>query len=279
MTTVSLEFLDTGACRASEHHLVRGGARRAVRCHALVGLIRHPERGVILWDTGYAPRVIEATNHFPYRLYRLVTPLLLDGAQDARTQLAGRSIAAEAVGTVIISHFHADHVAGLLDFPAATVVTAAGAWPDARRRRGFSALRRGVLPSLLPRDLSRRIRTAVRFDGAPIPGIGPTLDLFGDGSVRLARLPGHARGQLGALLNTTDGPVLLAADACWHRRSIRERRPPHPIADLVADDPRLVKATIGALADLHEAWPTLRIVPTHCPESYHELFGRSAYLE
>src|SRR5579862_6933840 len=78
-TDVQLQchILDTGHCLAEEKFLLRGGRNRIVECHSLVALLGHPTRGWLLWDSGYAPRMWEATKRFPFRMYRWVTPLRL----------------------------------------------------------------------------------------------------------------------------------------------------------------------------------------------------------
>ena len=152
--TLQCHILDTGYCLAWEHHILQGGRHRRVACHSLAALLCHPEQGWLLWDTGYAPRMLEAT------------------------------------------------------------------------RRGLHALSRAFIPDLLPGDFSARARFLTSFEGPSLPALGPTNDLFGDGSLLLLRLPGHACGQLGLLAHTERGRILFAADGCWQRRSIRECRPP-----------------------------------------------------
>jgi len=49
-----------------------------------------------------------------------------------------------------------------------------------------------------------------------------TLDLFGDGSVRLVSTVGHSPGHLSVLRRTAAGPLLLAGDAAYTRRAIAE---------------------------------------------------------
>jgi hypothetical protein len=62
---VECYILDTGYCLASEHHLIQGGQRRPIQCHSLVALIKHPDQGWLLWDTGYAPRMLSETRRWP----------------------------------------------------------------------------------------------------------------------------------------------------------------------------------------------------------------------
>ncbi len=261
----------TGHCLASERHLIRGGRRVKVACHSLVALLRHPTHGWLLWDAGYALRMLEETRRLPYRLYRAITPLRLRPELAAVEQIKRWGLITPDIGQVIISHFHADHIAGLRDFPRARFIASVSAYQSISGRRGFSALRRGMIPALLPEDFENRADLLPDFSGSALPGLGPTHDLFGDGSLILVNLPGHARGQIGMLAQTAQGKILFAADACWLARSIRERKPPHPITNLLVDDPHAVRTTIDHLADFAQAHPGITIIPSHCPETFaHE---------
>src|SRR6202043_1176341 len=115
-------MLDTGYCLAWESHVLQGGQHRRIVCHSLVALLRHPEHGWLLWDTGYAPRMLEVTRRLPFRLYRYATPLRLRPDLAVVAQLQQRGLAARDIRRVLISHFHADHIAGLRDFPAAELI-------------------------------------------------------------------------------------------------------------------------------------------------------------
>jgi glyoxylase-like metal-dependent hydrolase (beta-lactamase superfamily II) len=268
--------LDTGYCLASEHHLIWGGRRRTVHCHALAVLLHHPEHGWFLWDTGYAPRMLDETRRLPWSLYRRATPLRLESSQPAVAQLHRWNLTADDIGHIVISHFHADHVAGLKDFPSAKLVVHHLAYADIAARRGFGAVRRAYIPALIPADFHERAHLLPHFTGPSLPDLGTTFDLWGDESVVLVELPGHARGQIGMLARTVDGPVLFAADACWLRRSILENRAPAPITDLFVDDARALRHTLARLHEFATMRPDTRIVPTHCPDTYAELFGRPA---
>ncbi|NNJ13604.1 MBL fold metallo-hydrolase [Chloroflexales bacterium ZM16-3] len=262
----TLLLLDTGHCLVSAHHVMRGVGREPMACRALVALIGHPQHGWTLFDTGYAPRMLEATRRLPWRLYRLATPLRIRPEQAAVRQLAQIGLAPADIRRVIISHFHADHVAGLRDFPDVPVIASAEAFVSIAGRRGLNALRRAHIPALMPDDMAARAVALPAFTGPPLPHLGPTHDLFGDGSLLLVNLPGHARGQIGALLQTESGPVLLAADGAWTSRAIREQRPPARLTYFFVDDARAVGRTLANLGAFAAARPDVRIVPCHCPE-------------
>ena len=271
MTRVSLRWLDTGYCTAHESVLLPGAPHRTIRCHALVGLLHHSDYGWGLWDTGYAPRMLTATDRMPWRWYRAATPLHIRPEQAVAAQLPALGLHPADIRWVLLSHLHADHVAGLRDFPTAQVFVSRQAADDLRGRRGLNALRRAILPALFPDDWEARIRTIDTFVDAPLPGLGPTHDLFGDGSVRLVPLPGHACGQIGALVATEAGEVLLAADGAWHRRAIRDILPPRRVTFLFADAPAQIRPTLARLHAFAAARPDVPIVPTHCPEAFEEL--------
>lgn len=265
---VRVRLLDTGFCRVAAGQVLRGAPRGTIDCHALVALVEHPSRGLVLWDAGYAPRMLDALRPWPFPLYARATPLHIDPDLAAAAQLARMGVAPAGVGHVIVSHFHADHIAGLPDFPAAAIVADADAIEGVLGLEGLAALRRGFVPALMPADFVERARPVYSFDGPAVAPFGPSHDLFGDGALLLVRLPGHARGQLGLLVQTAAGAVLLAADGAWHSRSIRERRGPGRAGYLLADDPRALDATLAKLHGFALANPGALIVPTHCPESY-----------
>lgn len=260
--------LDTGYCLAWEHHVLRGGRRRKIACHSIAALLGHPRYGWTLWDTGYAPRMLQATRRLPFLLYRLATPLRLRPDLAVVAQLDRWALQPADIRRVILSHFHADHVAGLRDFPLAEVIATRSAYAHAVSYSGLSALRRGLIPALLPDDMRERVSLLPSFEGPPLPGLGPTHDLFGDGSTLLVALPGHARGQIGLLVSTQRGRLLFAADACWLSRAVHEERPPHPLTSLFVDDARAARKTLHALHTFTLACPDVSLVPSHCPEAF-----------
>jgi glyoxylase-like metal-dependent hydrolase (beta-lactamase superfamily II) len=266
-------LLDTGYCLAHESLMMRGGRRQAVACHSLVALIHHPQQGWGLWDTGYAPRMVEATARWPFRLFRSITPLRLRPELAVAAQLPRWGLAPRDIRWVILSHLHADHVAGLLDFPVARVILTVEAYEGVAGRRGVSALAHAFIPDLLPADFARRVTPIRECAGPTLPALGSTHDLFGDGSLLLMPLPGHARGQIGLLAATAERRILFAADGAWLARAIRERRLPHPLTYLIVDDRRALRHTLDRLHDFAQRCPAVALVPTHCPEAYEREVG------
>ncbi|KEQ27763.1 MBL fold metallo-hydrolase [Paenibacillus tyrfis] len=266
---VKLRLFAAGYCTHPEWVTLRGGSLRSCHIPAIFACIKHPVFGAIVVDTGYSERFIRETNRLPERLYRMITPVVFREEESAVRQLAACGVTPEQVQTVIVTHFHADHVAGLRDFPNATFLYVPEAYNAVKSLRGLAALRRAYLPGLLPESFERRSQPILRDRKVELPADFPFsygIDVMGDGSLLAVDLPGHADGQIGLLLSTERHDYLLCADAAWSSRAIRENRPPHPLAGLIMPDRRQYRDSFERLVRLHERYPTLRIVPSHCPE-------------
>jgi glyoxylase-like metal-dependent hydrolase (beta-lactamase superfamily II) len=263
--SVRLSVLDTGYCTVPSSMVARGTGWGSVRCRAVAFLLEHPTRGPVLFDAGYAPRLLEAFARWPDRLYRYATPTTL--GEPVVAQLPRFGFSAHDVRTIIVSHLHADHVAGLKDFTNAEFVVTLDALDLQRRVAGVAAVRRGVLQSLFPHDFVQRAQPVWQFTNGILPILGATHDLFGDGSVQLMPLPGHALGQLGALVRTEGGDVLLCADGAWTSQAYRELRPPHWLSYAIQHRIAALHATLRALHEFSQVRPDVPILPTHCPET------------
>jgi glyoxylase-like metal-dependent hydrolase (beta-lactamase superfamily II) len=275
---IKLWFLNSGFCTVSEHHIMQGSPKRLVKAHALAMLLEHPKEGLILFDTGYAPRVLEAFNSFPYSIYGRLTPTTTQKDWSVVSQLATLGFSAQDIRYIIVSHLHADHISGLKDFPKATVILSKKA-SGLLSLKGFAALKHGFLPMLFSQD--SRVKIVDHFSDESLDGLGNTCDLFKDGWVRLVDLPGHARGQIGALIQTVRGSALLAADGAWTSQAFRENRSPHSLPlRLAFDNAAETLETLKGLHRFYQRYPEIKIIPTHCPEiASFVIVGKPVALE
>lgn len=274
---VRAEYLHAGSCRHPECMALAGGRLSSREFPSIVVHLEHPVHGHVLFDTGYSPRFFAATRPFPQRLYAWTTPVALSDGECALAQLARKGLGPEDIGTIVLSHFHGDHAAGLRDFPRSTIVCRKSAW-KALGRPGFHAVRKGILHELVPRDLPRRARWIedLRMISLPkeLEAFAPGWDLFGDGSLRIVDLPGHAPGHVGLHFVDRDrGPTFLVGDACWLKESIDPLRPPHFLTRLVMHDHREAARTLESLARLRERDRHLLIVPSHCKSTLEPLLA------
>ncbi len=271
--SVRATFFKTGYCTHPEAITLRGAPWKNVKFPALFALIQHPTQGNILYDTGYASRFFKETKRFPNRIYALITPVFFQPEQSAVEQLQQQGIAPEEISYIVVSHFHADHISGLIDFPKATFLCDRAAYDAVKHKQGISALKAGFLPGLLPPDFAAR---AQFVDYSPTVPLFPNLfdtafDIFNDGSLLAVELPGHATGQLGLIFTDSHQQThFLVADACWSSQAYQELTEPLAIAQLIFANPSEYRVTLKKLHQLHQQRPDLHIIPTHCGEIWQD---------
>lgn len=281
MREVATTPLLTGQCRHPQIMSIRDGSWRPVSFPAMAMLIEHPVEGPILFDTGYDSAFLAATQPFPERFYRWVTPVELDEGRDAASQCRQRGIDPLEVRHLILSHFHADHIAGTHAFPNAAIHCARAGLDEASHGGRLSLTRRGVLRSLIPTDFGTRARF---FEDMPAATLPPELapfergaDILGDGSLLAVELPGHCPGHWGLLLRDARwGAHFLVADAAWSLDAIRRDMPPPAFTSNLLGNARKARGTLHALHLLSQRNPEVRLTPCHCSERAAEVDHRSA---
>ena len=178
-------------------------------------LIEHP-KGTVLFDTRLHPDC----QHDPAarvgtRLTGLFAFDFYPGEEvSARLEAIGRDPA--RIEIIVNSHFHFDHVGGNALIPNAVMVVQKREWeagltPEIAAAHGYNRA---------DFDLGHKL---VEIDGEH--------DLFGDGSVVCLPTHGHTPGHQSLRVRLTSGEVVLAADACYFCRTLRERRLPQRVYD------------------------------------------------
>jgi glyoxylase-like metal-dependent hydrolase (beta-lactamase superfamily II) len=273
---VKFDLLKVGHCQHPECAALRGGGRRAIDFPALVGLIEHPQRGLMLYDTGYSRHFNEATRRFPECLYRMITPVTLPPEEELLAQLESRGIRASDIGTIFISHFHADHVAGLRDFPQARFIATRAERALCEKKGRVGRLLRAYLRELMPEVLDQRLKYAETMPQVTLPAVWRPFeaahDLLGDGSMLGVDLPGHAASQLGVAFHAEE-PVFLIGDACWKIEGLIRDKTPSRLAYALFDNGAAYDATFAKLRALHLSPGAPLIIPSHCLTTWRERGG------
>lgn len=163
-------------------------------------LVRNGDQ-LLLWDAGIARDYlgnIESRDGW-----------LMTISQTIEDQLAEIGFDPFDVDFLGISHLHGDHIGQAADFAGATLLM---------HEAAITWLRENP-----PRNARKRLHAW--FDGdSAMTGIEGDHDVFGDQSVNIIRLPGHAPGHSGLLVRLPEtGYVLLSGDLYHFQKNIGKR--------------------------------------------------------
>ncbi|HEY5687630.1 MAG TPA: MBL fold metallo-hydrolase [Yeosuana sp.] len=268
-----------GFCYSRENHAIANGRKQDIIFNALWGLIEHPTKGYILFDTGYTNQFHNATKNYPNKIYAQITKVHISPEQEVKAQLEANGILPDSIKHIFISHFHADHVGGLRDFPNAIFHASSIAVNQMKKVSKTFAFTKGILKDLIPDDFMNRLSLIDKKLKVELPVLGIAYDLFGDGSLTAVPLPGHAAGQMGLLLSTNKQSYFLIADACWLKESYIKGTLPSPIVRLFFDSWSDFKSSLKKVIHYHKNEPQTIIVPTHCAETTDPLIRSKIDLD
>lgn len=215
-------------------------------------VIRHP-KGVLLWDTGLGDALAAQKGGVDDGEFHVQVDVTL------ASQLKQLGLAPADITFLAFSHFHFDHTGNGPQFPGATWIL---------NQTELDAANADPAVFNLSSEFMNTLKAAKQ------QVITGDHDVFGDGSVRILKAPGHTPGhQVLALRLQKSGVVLLSGDL-YHLRENREfRRIPgfnHDRADTLASIDRIetiVKNT-GA-----------RFVVQHDPVDFKAMPQFPAYLD
>lgn len=256
---VPLAWVERPRGRLAVRELVRPDQRVALSL--LFFVVRHPEAGVLVIDTGLHPDASQSVRGD----FGLVTSVAFRGLEPAERsfaeQLREAGVEPAAVRQAVMTHLHADHTSGMRLLPEAEFVVCDREWAAATRRDGSL---NGYAPKHLP-DAARVRR--VGFDGAEPHGpFERTIDLLGDGSVRLLATPGHSPGHMSLLLETAERPVLVVGDAVYRMRNLE-----HDILPFRTADEGRYQDSARQLRAYAQSTPEAVLIPTHDDQAWRAL--------
>ena len=269
--TVDVHLFSVGHCRNSAWFVESGPFFQQLHLPAMVAVIRHPEAGVILFDTGYGKPLVNATS-LPARLYRALLPFRFKEEDSIPYHLWSLGLSVDNLSSIFLSHFHPDHIGSLKELPAVPILHSQSGLTVLAQCSPRQRAQAAFLPELLPDDFPSRAqaieglaRVALSEEWRPFT---EAFDVIGDQSLLAIALPGHAVGQYGLLCRLADGRyVFLVADAAWTRRNITELALPGFPAGRLIGDATAFRATLQRLHDFQKRRPEVPLIPSHCQQS------------
>ena len=226
-------------------------------------LVEHPGAGPILVDTGFHAAVAIEPRHAMGRLGSLTfKDVQMDSSEAVPAQLRALGVAADSVGTVVMTHLHADHASGISQFPEAAFAVSAAEWS--------AAVKSGPTEPYVKRQFDHAFDyRLLDFDGPDadsFASFGRALDLFGDGSVMLVSTPGHTHGHLSVVLRMSGREALIAGDAAFTARTLRDSHLPHHLAD-----EHRFRRSLREIQLYAEQTPGALVIPGHDMEHWRTL--------
>ena len=225
-------------------------------------LIHHPKAGPILVDTGLHPSIASDPTENLGRLGTWLFKPELDPGDDLPSQLRDRNIDPSDIRLVLMTHLHVDHASAIADFPEATFIVTDAEWKAATT--GLFPFGRGYRRQQY--DYAFDFRT-LAFDGDEVSSystFGRTVDLFGDGSIRLASTPGHTAGHQSVIVRLKDRDMVISGDAIYLEEQLEPR------ADLPGrmQDEHNFKRSLQEIRLFRREYPDAVITPGHDPDFY-----------
>jgi len=198
-------FAMTCGWLSSDLRMMLAGKEGTIRFPVPAYLIEHP-KGRVLFDTGLHPQsqhdALGRIGHLAKLFHVEFRP-----GEDIKSRLEQLEIDAGRIDYVINSHLHFDHTGGNELVPNARIVIQQREWEA------------GHLPELIeanafnPNDYEH---------GHLVKQVDGEFDLFGDGTLVTVPTFGHTPGHQSLRVKLTCGDVVLAADACYLRRTIED---------------------------------------------------------
>lgn len=261
--------LRVGSCQLGADHVLGDGrsSRERIPFAIYAFLVEGPNGEKALVDLG--PVTLDYTNRM-FRRYGLFRDLGPDVPLKSRypddvvqpegnvfRQLDRRGLRPEDIDHVVFTHLHADHHGlddatdggGAEDFPRAIFHASRTGWEDnlARRRKGRWSSYVDFAFSDFLLEMKKKGRAIFADDVEVFPGL------------RTLYLGGHSVCSQAVLVETGDGPVILASDDIYLYRLLEENIPP-----AIHTTPDRYRDAVRRIVDLAEASGAV-IVPCHDP--------------
>lgn len=273
MKNVEFKILKVGHCLHPQCVAARGTGFKSVEFPSLCFLIKHPEKGYILYDTGYDNFFFEETKSFPNKLYAMVTPVNLPENECLENQLKNLGLTYNDIGHIIISHFHADHIAGIKRFSNSKLLCFANDLKRYKKMNPLKQLSKGFLKGLLPLDFEERMTDVnlLKKSKIDLEGFSEVYDIFDDYSLLAVSLPGHTEKQIGLIFQENNKKYFLVADAIWSMDYLKNNLKPSFVTSLFVYSQKKFDNTFDKLRNILINRKDITIIPSHCNTTYQKL--------
>lgn len=262
------KLLKVGYCNHPECIAARNKSFKQKQFPSLVGLIKHVKHGYILYDTGYSENFFKQTERFPEKIYALITPVFYDKEDCLLSQLKNLNIKSEDISYIIISHFHADHIAGLNNFNKAKFIFFERELNNLLNKNKLSQISNAFLNKLVPENIFYNYLAIEKLKEIEINlfDFKYGYDLFEDNSMVIINLPGHTEYQAGLYFSFNQNKYFFIADSAWSIEYLKENNKPSFLANSFFYNKKTYYKTWDSLRQLLNS--DIIMIPSHCNETF-----------
>jgi glyoxylase-like metal-dependent hydrolase (beta-lactamase superfamily II) len=212
-------------------------------------LLKHPQRGNYLVDTGVSKKLVddpgkEGLNWLIQKVMHIEKLHINKSTAEIVKGVDGK------LSGVFFTHLHIDHISGMPDI--ANDVPLYIGTSESTETSFKNMFVRGATDQLLK---DKQPLQEWHFQPDPQNKFEGIIDVFEDGSVFVISVPGHTPGSIALLVRTTHGPVLLTGDTCHTRWGWEHTVEP---GDFTADQERNLKS-LKNLKELASNHPNIEV--------------------
>lgn len=222
-------------------------------------LIKHPHYGYILFDTAFNAEIFEKYNNLPFLLYKTIYEFNFPQERNLINQLKQKGISPCDVKYIIISHFHADNICSLKEFPNAKFICSKKAFTS----KNITFIKY-FIKNLLPDDFKSRVMFLEDFaKRINVNHFNTSFDIFYDNSLYAVILEGHTDGQTGLIFENDYSKIFLVADSVSKSEEYKRNQYLKSKAFSYFENVSKYKETLGRIHRFYLSFKDLQIFSTH----------------
>ena len=212
-------------------------------------LLKHPQRGNFLVDTGVSRKLLDdpSKEGLNWLVQKVMHTEKIQPRKSTTEILQGLD---GKLSGVFFTHLHIDHISGMPDIPNDVPLYIGASESTATSFKNMFV--RGATNQLLQ---NKQPLQEWHFQPDPQNKFEGIIDVFEDGSVFAISVPGHTPGSIAFLIRTTHGPVLLTGDTCHTRWGWEHTVEP---GDFTEDNERNLK-NLKSLKELVARHPQIEV--------------------
>ena len=252
-----------GYCINNMSHIFKNVNEKKRLFPAGVFLLKHKDIGYILFDTGYTTDIYNCG--IIGKIYNILNPVYVKRKDMIDYKLRRDRINIEEIKYIILSHLHPDHIGGLKIFKNAKIIISKKIYKQFLKPKPKNL----IFKTLFPNDI---IEKFIILDDNELNTkelkYFSAYDIFGDSSINITNIDGHAYGEIVVLVNED---TFLAGDTCWGRDLLDKINDMKLFARMIQDDFEQYKRGIQILNKMKKNG--IRLLFSHDTNIEKEVFN------